>query len=237
MPELNRFVWEWPSILERFRALNPVFGDRLARACRPISAERRPDGRLVLVLGCWVPSDREFLSDEGTIELLQRGFYQLLEERIEVLVTTWPAGDGEPDSPPDPLAGLPESVRAIGAASGGALKRSLFAALARHGLVFDCNYPVLNYRLDFALPSQRIGVEVEGWDWRAWTRPDAADRREREQSLGYEGWTVLWFTGSEILNHLDRSVDQILTVAQRRPTQAPVANGHRPRRLSDGGLG
>src|SRR5579859_1703775 len=140
MPELNRFVWEWPSILERFSALNPAFGDRLARACRPISAERRPDGRLLLVLGCWVPNDRRFLSDDDTIEMLQRGFHQLLEERIEVLVTTWPAGDGEPDSPPDPLLGLPEELRAVGVACGGALKRSLFAALARRGLVFDCNY-------------------------------------------------------------------------------------------------
>jgi very-short-patch-repair endonuclease len=233
MPELNRFVWEWPSILDRFRLLNPSLGDRLARACRPIGAERRPDGRLLLVLGCWVPSDRAFLSDEGTIELLQRGFVQLLEERIEVLVAGWPAGDGEPDAPPDPLVGLPEQLRAAGVACGGAIKRSLFAALIARGIDFECNYPVLNYRLDFALPRFRIGIEVEGWNWRAWTRPGAAERREREQSLGYEGWTILWFTGAEILNQLDRSVEQVVQLAQRRPSRPTTANGHRPRRLSD----
>jgi very-short-patch-repair endonuclease len=231
MPELHRFVWEWPSLLERFRGLNPALGDRLTRACRPISAERRPDGRLLLILGCWVPADRKFLSDPETIEMLQRGFKQLLDERMEILVTTWPAGDGTPDSAPDPLADLAEPLRAIGIGCGGTLKRSLFAAVGRRGLVFDCNYPVLNYRLDFALPRQRIGVEVEGWDWRAWTRPGAEGRREREQSLGYEGWTILWFTGSEILYHLERAVEDIMSVANRRPSdREPSPDGSRPRR-------
>ena len=227
MPELHRFIWEWPSILDRFRALNPALGDRLTRACRPIGAERRPDGRLVLAIGCWVPADRDFLADPATIEMLQRGFKQMLEERIEVVVTSWPTGDGAPDSPPDPLAALPEELRAIGIACGGALKRSLFAAVASRGFVFECNYPVLNYRLDFALPQIRVGVEVEGWDWRAWTRPNAADRREREQSLGYEGWTILWFTGSEILFHLDRAVDDIVRAANRRSAGSTSPDGFR----------
>jgi very-short-patch-repair endonuclease len=234
MPELHRFVWEWPSILERFRDLNPALGDRLTRACRPISAERRPDGRLLLVLGCWVPADRTFLSDDDTIQMLQRGFKQMLEERIEVLVTSWPAGDGTPDNAPDPLAALPEPIRAAGVASAGTLRRSLFAAVALRGYVFECNYPVLNYRLDFALPQLRVGVEVEGWDWRAWTRPNAVDRREREQSLGYEGWTILWFTGSEILYHLDRAVEDVVRTANRRRGGSSGPNGVRSaRRLSD----
>ncbi len=216
MPELQRFVWEWPSLIEQIRALNPALGDRLARSCRPIGAERRPDGRLLLVLGCWVPEDRAWFADPRAIELLARGFKQLLEERIETLVTTWPAGDGEPERPPDPLAGLPEPLRAIGASCGGALKRWFFAAAAHRGIVFDCGYPVLTYRLDFALPSQRIGVEIEGWDWRIWTRPSAIERREREQSLGYEGWTILWFTGEEILRDVERAVDEVARALSRR---------------------
>ncbi|HEY8885038.1 MAG TPA: DUF559 domain-containing protein, partial [Chloroflexota bacterium] len=81
---------------------------------------------------------------------------------------------------------------------------------------FTSGYPVLNYRLDFALPQQQVGVEIEGWDWRAWTRPGAVDRREREQTLGYEGWTIRWFTGEEILNHLERSVDEVARLVNGR---------------------
>jgi very-short-patch-repair endonuclease len=220
VPELQRFIWEWPSLVEQLLILNPYLGDRLARAARPIGADRRPDGRLLLVLGSWVPADRADLAAPETTQLLERAFHRLLEERIEVLVTDWPAGDGPPDQPPDPLAGLSESLHAIGTTCGGAIKRSFFAAATRRGLVFDCGYPVLNYRLDFALPRQHLGVEIEGWDWRARTRPGAADRREREQSLGAEGWTIVWFTGDEILHHLDRSVDEvarILAQPRRRP--------------------
>ncbi len=216
MPELQRFVWEWPSLVEQFHAMNPAVGDRLARAGRPIGAERRPDGRLLLVLGCWVPTDRVWLAAPDTTQMLERGLKQLLEERIEVLVTFWPAGDGAPESPPDPLAGLSEEIRATGLASGGAINRAFFAAAARRGMIFECHFPVLNYRLDFALPTQRVGVEIEGWNWRAWARPGAADRREREQTLGFEGWTVIWFTGDEILHHLDRSVDDVARVVARR---------------------
>jgi len=216
VPELQRFVWDWPSLEEQLIALNPAIGNRLARACRPIGAERRPDGRVLLVLGCWVPEDRRFLADPGAIQLLERGFKQLLEERIEVRVTTWPAGDGPPEQPPDPLAGLSDELRATGLASGGSINRSFFAAAARRGIIFTSGYPVLNYRLDFALPQQQVGVEIEGWDWRAWTRPGAIDRREREQTLGYEGWTIRWFTGEEILNHLERSVDEVARLVNDR---------------------
>jgi very-short-patch-repair endonuclease len=203
--------------LEQFRALNPAVGDRLVRACRPIGAERRPDGRLLLVLGCWVPADRAWLGEPDTIQILERGLKQILEERIEVLVTGWPAGDGEPDAPPDPLAGLSEELRAVGLRCGGSINRAFFAATARRGLIFECHFPILNYRLDFALPSHRVGVEIEGWNWRSWARPGAAERREREQSLGYEGWSILWFSGDEILRHLDRSVDEVARlVASRR---------------------
>jgi very-short-patch-repair endonuclease len=215
MPELQRFVWEWPSLVEQLAELNPALGNRLQRACRPIGADRRPDGRLLLVLGCWVPADRAFLEDSASVQLLERGFQRLLDERIELLVTTWPAGDGTADQPPDPLAGLSEPLQEIGRACGGAIKRSFFAATARRGVTLECGYPVLNYRLDFALPRSRVGVEIEGWDWRARTSPRAIERREREQTLGYEGWSIFWFTGAEILKDVDRAVDEVLRAAGR----------------------
>lgn len=209
MPELQRVVWEWESLIVRLRKANAPLADLLSRSARPIAAERRPDGRLLLVLGCWVAADRATLEEPNTLLYLQDSFKGLLEERVELLITEWPARDGAPDEPPDPLRGLPDEVRALGVGCGGVLKRTFFAEAARRGIVFDCGYPVLNYRLDFALPRQRLGVEIEGWNWRAWARPGAAERREREQTLGFEGWTVLWFTGEEILRHLDESVEAV----------------------------
>lgn len=196
--------------------MNPALGNEVARSTRPIEAERRPDGRLLLVLGCWVADDRVDLNQPDVHQMLERGLRQLLGEPIVLLVTDWPAGDGPPDQPPDPLAGLPEQLRAAGAACGGVLWRSFFAAAARRGIIFDCQYPVLNYRLDFALPRRRVGVEIGGWGWRAWTRPNAVGRREREGELGAEGWTILWFTGQEILHELDHSVDEVARVVARR---------------------
>jgi very-short-patch-repair endonuclease len=216
LPELQRFVWEWTSLLDRLRRLNPRLEEQIGRSARPIAAERRPDGRLLLVLGCWVPADRAQLAEVDTLQRIEDGLKTLLDERISVLITEWPGGDGEPGDPPDPLGGLSESLRAIGLAASGALHRAFFAAAARRGIVFETGVPVLQYRLDFALPRQRLGVEIEGWNWRAWARPGAAEWREREQSLGAEGWTILWFTGEEILHHRDRAVDDVAAALARR---------------------
>ncbi len=234
LAELQRFIWEWPSLLEIMQSMNPALGNELARSTRPIEAERRPDGRLLLVLGCWVPADRADLNRSDVHQMIERSLKQILGESIELLVTEWPAGDGAPDNPPDPLEGLPESLRAVGATCGGALLRAFFAEAARRGIVFECQFPVLNYRLDFALPRLRIGVEIGGWGWRAWTRPAAIERREREQGLGAEGWAVIWFTGEEILRHRDRSVDEVARlISQRRSEQLaggrPRLNGWRDR--------
>lgn len=216
MSELQRFVWEWPSLLDRLRALNPAIGDLLARSTRPLETERRPDGRLLLVLGCWVPADRVELNEPRARDALDRGFRQLLGEPIVAHVTDWPAGNGSPDHPPDPLDGLPEPLRSAGSLCGGALWRSFFAAAAKRGIIFECQYPVLNYRLDFALPRLRLGVEIGGWSWRSWTSANVIDRREREQGLNAEGWTILWFTGEEILHQIDRSLDQVVRLVSAR---------------------
>src|SRR5438067_11886542 len=137
LPELQRFVWEWSSLLERLRRLNPKLEDQIGRAARPIAAERRPDGRLLLVLGCWVPADRDQLGGVGSLQRIQDSLKTLLDERISVLVTDWLGGDGEPGDPPDPLGRLPESLRAVGLGAGSALNRAFFGASARRGIVFE----------------------------------------------------------------------------------------------------
>ncbi|MBX6771652.1 MAG: DUF559 domain-containing protein [Chloroflexi bacterium] len=218
--ELQRFIWEWPTLIDQLRAVQPRLAERLERAARPIEAERWPDGRLLLVLGCWVPEDRAALGAPETLRVLEADLKRLTGDPIQLIVTDWPAGDGPPDEPPDALRGLPEPLRRQGTACGGVLLRSFFAAAARRGIVFHCQYPVLNYRLDFALPELRLGVEIGGWQWRSWTSPAAIARRQREQELGAEGWTILWFTGEEVLHHLEQSVDEVARVIARRSRMA-----------------
>jgi len=127
---------------------------------------------------------------------------------------------------------VPDEARATGLACGGVIKRTFFAEAWRRGMQFECGVPVLQYRLDFALPDERVGVEIEGWDWRAWSRPGAADRREREQTLGFEGWTIFWFCGEDMLKRRDRSVDEVAQVVARRrhgrSEGPPLLRGPRP---------
>lgn len=216
MPELRRFVWGYDSLLVRLRALQPRLTGLLEHSCRPIAAERRPDGRLTLVLGCWVPSDRGELGRPGNVSALEMALKRLMDEPIQVVVAQWPGGDAERGEPPDPLRDLSSTAHAIGAQCGSAIHRAFFAAAYRRGLRFQCQYPVLSYRIDFALPPNRLGVEIGGWAWRSWTRAHQVGLRDREQALGAEGWRILWFTGQEALEDRDGCLAQIEEALTRR---------------------
>jgi len=221
MPELRRFVWSYESLVDRLRASQPKLAGLLQSSCRPIAAERQPNGRLTLVLGCWSPTARQELQTPASVTILDAALKRLLDEPISVVIACWPGGNSETDEPPDPLRDLPEAERAIGATCGSAIHRAFFAAAFKRRLHFRCQYPVLHYRLDFALPAERLGVEIGGWEWRRWARGRAGEYREREQALGAEGWRILWFTGQEALEDPARCLDQI-DVARR--------TGRRPRR-------
>ena len=218
MPELRRFVWGYDSLLARLRTLQPRLSELLEQSCRPIAAERRPDGRLTLVFGCWVPSDGRELGASDNVASLEVALKRLTDEPIQVVVAPWPGGEAVRGEPPDPLRGLPASGRTDGARCGSAIHRAFFAAAFRRGIHFTCQYPVLGYRIDFALPLHRLGVEIGGWAWRSWTRDQQIGLRDREQALGAEGWRILWFTGREALENPDGCIDQVesaLTRARR----------------------
>jgi very-short-patch-repair endonuclease len=70
----------------------------------------------------------------------------------------------------------------------------------------------LNYRIDFALPRERVGVEIIGWEG---PRPGRTDRWEREQHLGAEAWRILYFSGAEVHRDAVRCV-KVLGAALRR---------------------
>ena len=66
---------------------------------------------------------------------------------------------------------------------------------ALRGLVRQ--HPVGQYRLDFALPSQKFGIELDGHATHSTTAAIAADRR-RQRNLEEMGWHVIRFGGQEV---------------------------------------
>jgi very-short-patch-repair endonuclease len=66
---------------------------------------------------------------------------------------------------------------------------------ALRGLVRQ--YPVGRYRLDFAIPLQKFGIELDGWATHASTIAIAADRL-RQRNLEEMGWHVVRFGGREV---------------------------------------
>lgn len=215
--ELRRVIWSWPTVLGRLVEAEPELGVPLRRSCRPIAAERREDGRLTLVLGCWWPPDLGQLRESAALVRLTAALGELLEDPVRVALAPWPGGMApplpgpEPEEvpPPDLLAGLPLEARERAQACESALQRLFFAHAWRRGCRLICQYPALGYRLDFALPRERIGVEVLGWDG---PHPGRMARWERQQQLGAEAWRVLNFSGADVHRDVERCVDVLLAV-------------------------
>lgn len=68
---------------------------------------------------------------------------------------------------------------------------------ALKGLVSQHQVPGTRYRLDFALPDLRIGIELDGFASHSSTADIARDRR-RQRNLEAAGWRVIRFGGAEI---------------------------------------
>lgn len=220
--ELRRVVWSWETALLRLVEREPGLGRATRRSCRPIAAERRADGRLTLVLGSWWPPDLTDLRLPASVSRLDAALSEFLDDQVRTALVPWPGGmapprpgpDPDEVDPPDVLAGLPPEAREAARACESALQRLLFARAWARGLRLTCQYPALNYRLDFALPQARLGAEVIGWDG---PRLGRTARWEREQQLGAESWRILYFSGAEVHRDAERCVGE-LEVATRRPS-------------------
>lgn len=111
----------------------------------------------------------------------------------------------EPD-PPEPLLPLPASASPIEKLFWGAHCRLALPAL--HGLVFQ--HRVLRYKLDFALPESRIGIELDGFRNHSKTADIARDCM-RQRAIEAEGWRIIRFGGSEIYHDAGRYVREAAT--------------------------
>ena len=79
-------------------------------------------------------------------------------------------------------------------------------------------YCVGPYRLDFALPAQMVGIELDGHRTHSTTKAIAADR-QRQRALESAGWYIIRFGGLEVYQNADacvREAAQLVTAEQRR---------------------
>jgi very-short-patch-repair endonuclease len=216
--ELRRVIWSWETALGRLLEREPPLGRAARRSCRPIAAERKDDGRLTLVLGCWWPPDLNNLREPTSVSRLDSALSEFLDDQVRTVLAPWPGGmapprpELEPDEvqPPDILAGLPQEARERASVCESALERLLFARAWARGLQLVCQYAALNYRLDFAVPRERLGAEVIGWDG---LRTSRTARWEREQQLGADSWRIFYFPGAVVHRDVERCVDQLVAAA------------------------
>jgi very-short-patch-repair endonuclease len=70
------------------------------------------------------------------------------------------------------------------------------------------------YRLDFALPDRKIGIELDGHAWHS--KPEAFTRdRSRQRELELDGWRIVRFSGAEIMRDAGECVRQAAALSAR----------------------
>lgn len=76
------------------------------------------------------------------------------------------------------------------------------------GLVVQ--HPVLGgkYRLDFALPDLKIGVELDGYQYHGTSRDKFIADQQRQRALEAEGWRLIRFAGAEVHADAESCVHQ-----------------------------
>ncbi|WP_416408484.1 endonuclease domain-containing protein [Agrobacterium rosae] len=95
----------------------------------------------------------------------------------------------------------------------------LWNALRAHrldGLSFRRQLPILGYIVDFACPSHKLVIELDGTQH----ADDDAMRydRQRTEKLEQHGWTVIRFWNHDILSDIDNVCLHIIrTIGEDRP--------------------
>ncbi|MFF3912665.1 DUF559 domain-containing protein [Streptomyces sp. NPDC001852] len=70
------------------------------------------------------------------------------------------------------------------------------------------------YRIDFALPDKKFGIELDGYSWHS--SPEAFTRdRARQRELELEGWRIARFSGSEVTKDASDCVRQAAALVAR----------------------
>lgn len=93
------------------------------------------------------------------------------------------------------------------------LAAELFTASGLQGWIFHPR--VRGFELDFAFPTAKVNIEVDGWAWHR--SPDAFERdRRRDAELAAEGWVVLRFTWRQVTRQPGWVAQTVRTTIARR---------------------
>ena len=79
--------------------------------------------------------------------------------------------------------------------------------------------PSRRYRLDFAYPSLRLAIEVDGWSAHFAPEQQRYDNR-RANALTRAGWTVLHYDWWEVTNDGERVASEIATTYRQLAERA-----------------
>lgn len=90
-----------------------------------------------------------------------------------------------------------------------------------NGISAQYNVPGFRYRVDFAFPSDKIAIELDGYEYHNSKEQFTKDRqRQREMELG--GWRFIRFSGSEIYHNTEACVRQAYTFWQSMAKESAI---------------
>ena len=93
------------------------------------------------------------------------------------------------------------------------------------GLGFRRQFPIAGYIVDFAFPSHRVVVELDGSGHGTAAQVEA-DRRRSEQ-IERDGWRVLRFWNDDVLRDIDGVCRHIVAIAAERCAIAKAGEAER----------
>jgi very-short-patch-repair endonuclease len=69
-------------------------------------------------------------------------------------------------------------------------------------------FEVDRYRLDFAIPGEKVAIEIDGHEFHK-TKEQRTRDAKRERYLQAQGWRVIRFTGTEIFENVFKCVEEV----------------------------
>lgn len=95
------------------------------------------------------------------------------------------------------------------------IEKLFFDACKVEMIFMEPQFTVGNFRIDFALPIQKIAVELDGHDYHK-TKEQRTKDAARDRWLTLNGWTVIRFTGSEVYKNPEACTSQIRELLCKR---------------------